>query len=37
MEENMPTRKTTDSESQDQAIAEIAGLVDAFCKEHLNG
>lgn len=32
----MPKRKPIDAASPDQAIAEITGLVDAFCKEHLN-
>ncbi len=32
----MPKRKPTDAASPDQAITEIAGLVDAFCKQHLN-
>jgi hypothetical protein len=32
----MSLRKPTDSSPPDQAIAEITGLVDAFCKEHLN-
>ena len=31
----MPKRKPTNT-SKDQAVEEIAGLVDAFCKEHLN-
>lgn len=31
----MPKRKSTDP-SKDQAVEEIAGLVDAFCREHLN-
>src|SRR5438270_12350301 len=33
----MPKRKPTADEAKDVAVAEIAGLVDAFCKEHLNG
>ncbi len=32
----MPKRKPADAASPDQAITQIAGLVDAFCKEHLN-
>jgi Domain of unknown function (DUF6398) len=32
----MPERKPTADKVKDQAIAEITGLVDAFCKEHLN-
>src|ERR1700680_4440695 len=32
----MPKRKPNDAEQTDPAFAEIAGLVDAFCKEHLN-
>jgi hypothetical protein len=32
----MPKRKPTTDETKDQAIAEITGLVDAFCKQHLN-
>ena len=35
----MPKRKPTDASSNDQVrpvFDEIAGLVDAFCKEHLN-
>jgi hypothetical protein len=34
--EIMPKRKAVDSSPPDQAMAEIAGLVEAFCKEHLN-
>src|SRR5713226_1773100 len=34
-ESEMPKRNPTDP-STDQAVEEIAGLVDAFCKEHLN-
>jgi hypothetical protein len=32
----MPKRKPTDAASPDQAVEEIVGLVDAFCREHLN-
>jgi len=32
----MPERKPTAEEAKDQAVAEINGLVEAFCKEHLN-
>ena len=32
----MPRRKPTADEAKNQAVEEIAGLVDAFCKEHLN-
>lgn len=32
----MPKKNAADAASPDQAITEIAGLVDAFCKEHLN-
>jgi hypothetical protein len=32
----MPKRKPTDAASPDQVFEEIAGLVDAFCREHLN-
>jgi len=32
----MPKRKPTADEAKNQAVEEIAGLVDAFCKEHLN-
>lgn len=32
----MPRKKSTEAHSPDQAIAEIAGLVEAFCKENLN-
>lgn len=32
----MPERKPTAEETKDQAVAEISGLVEAFCKEHLN-
>jgi len=32
----MPKRKPADAASPDQVCGEIAGLVDAFCKEHLN-
>jgi hypothetical protein len=32
----MPKRKPGADEAKDKAVAEIAGLVDAFCKEHLN-
>ena len=31
----MPKRKPTDT-AKDQAVEEIAGLVDAFCRQHLN-
>ncbi len=31
----MPKRKPTDA-SKDHVVEQIAGLVDAFCKEHLN-
>ncbi len=32
----MPKRKPAADEAKNQAAEEIAGLVDAFCKEHLN-
>ena len=32
----MPKRKSTADEAKHKAIDEIAGLVDAFCREHLN-
>lgn len=32
----MPKRKLTPDEAKQQAVEEIAGLVDAFCLEHLN-
>src|SRR5712671_6836340 len=32
----MPKRKPTDAASPDQVFEEIAGLVDAFCKQNLN-
>jgi hypothetical protein len=32
----MPKRKPTDAASPDQVFEVIAGLVDAFCREHLN-
>ena len=32
----MAKNKSTDAVSPDQAFEVIAGLVDAFCKEHLN-
>ena len=32
----MAKSKPTDAVSPDQVFEEIAGLVDAFCKEHLN-
>src|SRR5271154_532380 len=32
----MPKRKTSQEKAKDQAVEEIAGLVDAFCHEHLN-
>ena len=32
----MPKRKPSQDEVKHQAVEEIAGLVDAFCKEHLN-
>jgi hypothetical protein len=32
----MVKRKSTDAASPDQVFENIAGLVDAFCKEHLN-
>jgi len=32
----MPKRKTEPDEANRQAVEEIAGLVDAFCREHLN-
>src|ERR1700723_73801 len=36
IEENMPKSKPTDAASPDQVFEAIAGLVDAFCKAHLN-
>lgn len=36
MEEKVPKRKPTAEEVKDKTITEIAGLVDAFCKQHLN-
>src|SRR2546421_12951168 len=33
---DMPKRKPADASLPDQAVAEIIGLVEAFCKEHLN-
>src|ERR1700685_4226113 len=35
-EEIMPKHKTTDAKTPDQVCDEIAGLVEKFCKEHLN-
>ncbi|MCU0719471.1 MAG: DUF6398 domain-containing protein [Pirellula sp.] len=32
----MPKRKPAPDEAKNKAVEEIAGLVDAFCKEHLN-
>jgi hypothetical protein len=32
----MSKHKSTHNPAKDQAVEEIAGLVDAFCKEHLN-
>jgi hypothetical protein len=32
----MAKRKATQVESKNQAVEEIVGLVDAFCREHLN-
>ena len=32
----MPKRKPDPDEAKHQAVEEIAGLVDAFCREHLN-
>lgn len=32
----MPNRKPNQDEAKQQAVEEIAGLVDAFCREHLN-
>ena len=32
----MAKRKPTADEAKNQAVEEIAGLVDAFCREHLN-
>jgi Domain of unknown function (DUF6398) len=32
----VPKSKPTDAPSPDQVFEEIAGLVDAFCREHLN-
>ena len=32
----MPKRKPTADEAKNQPVEEIAGLVDAFCKDHLN-
>ena len=32
----MPKRKTKPDEARQQSVEEIAGLVDAFCSEHLN-
>ena len=32
----MPKRKPSQEEAKHQAVEEIAGLVDAFCREHLN-
>lgn len=32
----MPKRKPSPDEVKQQAVEEIAGLVDAFCREHLN-
>jgi hypothetical protein len=32
----MPKHKPDADEAKQQAVEEIAGLVDAFCKEHLN-
>lgn len=32
----MPQQKPTTNEAKDQAVTEITGLVDAFCKQHLN-
>lgn len=32
----MPKRKPTADEAKNQAVEEIAGLVDVFCKEQLN-
>lgn len=32
----MPKPKAKDTPPPDQAITEIVGLVDAFCKQHLN-
>jgi hypothetical protein len=32
----MPKRKPTDAATPDQVFEVVAGLVDAFCKEHLN-
>lgn len=32
----MAKRKPTQEDAKNQAVAEIASLVDAFCKEHLN-
>lgn len=33
----MPKRKPKPDEAKHQAVEEIAGLVDAFCRERLNG
>ncbi len=32
----MPKDKPSPEEAKHQAVKEIAGLVDAFCKQHLN-
>ena len=32
----MPKRKLNPDEAKQQAVEEIAGLLDAFCREHLN-
>lgn len=32
----MPKRKPSPEEAIHQAVEKIAGLVDAFCREHLN-
>jgi hypothetical protein len=32
----MAKRKQNPDEAKDQAVSAVAGLVDAFCKEHLN-
>lgn len=32
----MPKRKPNQDDAKQQAVEEIAGLVDAFCREHLN-
>lgn len=32
----MPKRKASSNAGKDEAVEQIAGLVDAFCREHLN-